>query len=93
MPSAYSTKILKRAKVGNVKIYLKAYQKKSLMRVPNARGLGFHWAEDKQRETLYYIVSATDGSLRKIYHEEQALVAFEQLINFEKRQTKIKIEL
>lgn len=90
MPSAYATKILKRAKVGNVKIYLKAYQKKSLVRVPAFAG-GYKWAEDKQRETLYYIVSASDGSLRKILFEDKAMIAFDQLVNFEKTSNRNQI--
>lgn len=42
-------------------------------------------------QTIYYIVGASDGSSRKITDETKALEAYEQLLEFERKQLTITI--
>ena len=76
------TKQLKSTKVNGVRIYLKAYQTKPR----NVEG------ETVPVTIFYYIVAATDGSHRKIMQYEDALLKYQQLVAFEKRQMTIKEE-
>lgn len=51
----------------------------------------YHGAECYSSETVYYYeVGATDGSYRKCATKEEALRRFEQLVDFQKRQTEIR---
>ena len=48
-------------------------------------------AEMYNPETVYYYeVAANDGSYRKLSRKDDALVRFEQLVEFEKKQTEIR---
>ena len=100
----FRTVAIKTAKVGTVKCYCKAVNPNlnDVFGVKKAEGLyynnnghnctpSYHGAERYSRETVYYYeVGATDGSYRKCVTKEEALKRFEQLVDFEKRQTQIK---
>lgn len=74
--SHYTLKTIKRAKINNVKCYLRAYQTKSVDPVS---------LEKRPLIVFYYEVTASDGSYRKLTNEQDALKAFEELVAFEKR--------
>ena len=74
------TRRLKSAKVNGVRVYLQAYQTKPINREGNSQEV----------TVFYYIVKASDGSHRKIMQYEDALLKYQQLIAFEKRQTQIE---
>lgn len=100
----FRTVVIKRAKVGKVKCFCKAVKPnpKGAYGVKKAEGLyyddkgltctaSYYGAEKFSHETVYYYeVGATDGSYRKCSTAEEALKWFEQLVEFEKRQTEIK---
>lgn len=91
MPNPFCTKTLKRSKIDNVKCWLKVYMRKDFACVINESNPNeFCYQEIGERKILYYIVGASDGSNRKICDKQQAEKAYEQLIKFEKRQTKIE---
>lgn len=51
----------------------------------------YYGAERYSHETVYYYeVGASDGSYRKCATKDEALRRFEQLVDFEKRQTEIR---
>lgn len=77
-PPPYQTKILKRAKVNNVKIYLKAFRENPV-----------YLEQDQTPRVFYYIVSGSDGGSCKLADYEKAVARFEAYIEFEKRQLTI----
>lgn len=89
-PSPYVTRTIKRAVVNGVKIWLKAFQFRNLVRIAAENEIGYETVETGERKTLYFIVGGSDGSDRKIKDEKAAQMAFEQLKQFEQRQTSIK---
>lgn len=78
--SPYQNKTLRRTKVQNVKCRLSAYQTKAIC---PASGL------ERPHIVLYYEVKASDGSYKKLYNEQDAINAYENLIEFKKRQLSI----
>ena len=82
LPSPFVLKTLKRAKVNNVKMWLKAYQTK---KTDPASGL------EQPLIVFYYEVSASDGSYFKTTDLNAAQERFEALQQFEKRQLCITI--
>lgn len=80
--SPYCNKILRRAKIQNVKCKLSAYQTKAFDPLSG---------EEIPLRIFYYEVSASDGSYRKLTNKQDAIEAFEKLVEFEKRQTCIKL--
>lgn len=79
-PPPYQIKILKRAKVNNVKIYLKAFRENP----------AYPYLEPNQTpRVFYYIVSGSDGGSCKLADYEKAVARFEAYIEFEKRQLTI----
>ena len=96
--------IIKMAKVDKVKCFCKAIKPnpKDVFGEEKADGLyynsnghnciaSYYGAERFSHDTVYYYeVGASDGSYRKCTTEEESLMRFEQLIEFEKRQTKIE---
>ena len=100
----FRTVAIKTAKVGKIKCFCKAVKPNpnDVFGVKKAEGLyynnnghnctpSYHGAERYSRETVYYYeVGATDGSYRKCVTKEEALKRFEQLVDFEKRQTEIR---
>lgn len=76
--SPYQTKYLRRAKIQNVKCKLSAYQ---------TRAIDPLTGQEQPLIVFYYEVSASDGSYKKLTNKEDAEKAFEQLVEFEKRQT------
>lgn len=79
--SPYCFHTIKRTKIQDVKIYLKCYQTKAKDQYD--REIPFR--------IFYYVVQASDGSYRKITDKEAALEAFAKLVDFEKRQTFLKL--
>lgn len=77
--SPYMNKTLRRAKVQNVKCKLTAYMHR------------FKEGVTDPDKVFYYEVKGSDGSYKKLLTEQEAIAAFEQLVEFEKRQTVIKI--
>lgn len=75
--SPYQNKTYRRTKVNGVKCKLTAYQTR---RFDPASG------EEQPHIVFYWEVSASDGSYRKLLDEQAAIAAYEQLIEFEKRQ-------
>lgn len=100
----FRTVAIKTAKVGKVKCFCKAVkpnpndvfgEKKAegLYYNNNGRNVtpSYYGAERYSHETVYYYeVGASDGSYRKCATKEEALKRFEQLVDFEKRQTEIR---
>ena len=96
--------IIKTAQVGKVKCFCKAIKPnpKDVFGAEKADGLyynnngrncieSYHGAERFSHDTVYYYeVVANDGSYRKCATEEESLMRFAQLIEFEKRQTQIE---
>lgn len=80
--SPYQNKTLRRAKINNVKCKLTAYQTKA--KDPATGYVQPHIV-------FYYEVSASDGSYHKLYNEQDAINAFENLVEFEKRQMCITV--
>ena len=100
----FRTVTIKTAKVDKVKCFCKAIKPnpKGVFGVKKVEGMYYNSAgysctpssanaELFSHETVYYYeVGASDGSYRKLVTKEGALKLFEQLVEFEKRQTKIK---
>ena len=78
--SPYQNKTLRHTKVQNVKCRLSAYQTKA---IDPTSGI------QQPHAVLYYEVKASDGSYKKLYNEQDAIRAYENLIEFEKRQLSI----
>ena len=72
--SPYMNKTIKRIKIQGVKCKLSCYlpRHKEGLADPNI--------------VFYYEVSASDGSYKKLLNEQDAIKAFAQLVEFEKRQ-------
>lgn len=77
--SPYKIKTLRRAKIHNVKCKLTAcvHQTKEDITDPD--------------KVLYYEVKGSDGSYHKLTNEYDAIAYFKQLVEFEKRQTVIRL--
>lgn len=100
----FRTVAIKTAKVGKVKCFCKAVKPNpnDVFGARKAEGLyynnnghnvkpSYYGAERYSHETVYYYeVGASDGSYRKCVTKEEALKRFEQLVDFEKRQTEIR---
>lgn len=100
----FSTRTLKRFKLGKVRGYLRAVKqnpkdafgaKKLQGARYNKKGLGRPLYDEQIEQydpstVYYYEVGASDGSYRKCTTIEEARQRFEQLYNFEQRQTEIK---
>lgn len=99
----FSTKTLKRFKVGKVRGYLRAvkpnqkdaFGAKKLEGARYDQGTGrvtsYPNGEPYDKSTVYYYeVGANDGSYRKCTTIEEARQRFAQLYNFEQRQTEIQ---
>ena len=100
----FRTVTIKTAKAGKVKCFCKAVKPnpKDVFGVKKVEGLyynsnghncvaSYYVAERFSHDTVYYYeVGASDGSYRKCVTKEDALKRFEQLVEFEKRQTEIK---
>lgn len=80
--SPYCNNTYRRAKIQNVKCKPSAYQTKAF----NPKT-----GEEQPLRICYWEISASDGSNKKFTNREDAEKAFEQLIEFEKRQTCIKL--
>ena len=98
----FKEKTLRKEKVGQVRCYLKAMRQNPLDEYGRKRvGLERHNAEDFDpysevidvqydiTHVYWYEVCANDGSYRKCTTFEEALTAFAQLVEFEKRQTSL----
>lgn len=84
----FVTRTIKRAAVGNVKIYLRAVKPNPI----NEHDIDLRKYPDLFDASVvyYYEVGANDGSYRKCSTKEDALKAFGLLVEFEKRQTEIQ---
>ena len=76
--SPYINKTLRRTKIQGVKCKLTACMRR------------FKEGVTDPDKIFYYKVIASDGSYRKLTDEQSAITAYEQLIEFEKRQLTIK---
>lgn len=98
----FSTRTLKRFKLGEARGYLRAVKPNSKDAFGAKKLQGARY-DEKGRVTFYpngemydpstvyyYEVGASDGSYRKCTTIEEARQKFAQLYNFEKRQTEIK---
>ena len=100
----FSTKTLKRFKIGKISGYLRAVKPnpKSVFGIDKIDGMYYnkdghnvtpsaYGAERYESDMVYYYeVGANDGSYRKCTTREDAERRFAQLVEFEKRQTEIK---
>lgn len=100
----FRTVTLKREQVARVKCYLRAVKQntRDVFGIKKVAGMWYnnkgvhstptdHSAEMYNPETVYYYeVAANDGSYRKLSRKDDALVRFEQLVEFEKKQTEIR---
>lgn len=77
--SPYCMKTLRCAKIHNVKIKLTACVRRIKEGVTDP---------DK---VFYYEAKGSDGSYHKLTNEQDAIAAFNQLVEFEKRQTVIRL--
>ena len=97
-------RMIKTQSVGKIKCFVKAVKqnpkdvfgtKKEVGLFYNGKGFNvassYPYAEQYDQTKIYfYEVGANDGSYRKCATEEESLMRFAQLIEFEKRQTKIE---
>ena len=80
--SPYMNKTINRTNIHGVKCKLSAYQTRA---IDPRSGL------QQPHVVFYYEVSASDGSYKKLLNEQDAIKAFEQLVEFEKRQMVITV--
>lgn len=99
----FTTRTVKRATVGRVKIYLRAVKPNPFDKCGRKR-VGedvygtkkFDWdtmtfdAEYDPKTIYYYEIGANDGSFRKETDKDKVILAFENLVKFEQRQTEIQ---
>lgn len=100
----FRTVAVKSAKVGTIRCFVKAVKPNMKDYIGIAKTEGEYYnnhgryctashpsAERYSCKTVYYYeVGASDGSYRKCVTKEEALKRFEQLVDFEKRQTEIR---
>lgn len=100
----FGTVTIKTAKVGRIKCFVKAVKPNMKDYIGMIKIEGEYYsnngrcfvasypnAERYSRETVYYYeVGANDGSYRKCVTKDEALRRFEQLVEFEKKQTEIQ---
>lgn len=99
----FTTRTIKREKVGHVKCYLRAFKPNQRDVFGTTKVAGFWYntkgcnaapshqqAEQYDPAKIYfYEIGANDGSYRKEKDKDKALAAFENLVKFEQRQTQI----
>ena len=100
----FVTRTIKKQSVGEIRCFIKAVKPNPKDVFGTKKADGF-WYDMKGRNVArsypqaeqydptkiyFYEVGANDGSYRKCVKEEDALILFGMLIEFEKRQTQIK---
>lgn len=84
----FTSRMIKRATVGRVKCYLRAVRPNPFDKYGNDQRK-ISWLHFDTSLVYYYEIGANDGSYRKETDKDKALTVFNQLLEFEKRQTEI----